>query len=377
MPTARRLLCVVLALAFTFALNASLAGAKTAWLCKPGSRPDPCTPGLATTVFSPTGKALGVTHPTAVKHPAIDCFYVYPTVSGQKTTLANFKVDPVERSIALYQTARYSQYCRVFAPMYRQVTVPALQAGNRETPSELRRPVNDVRQAFAAYLRRYNHGRGFVLIGHSQGSFVLRELIARDVDGHPALRRRLVSAILLGGNVLVKRGSNVGGDFKHVPGCASATQLGCVVAFSSFDQVPPTHSVFGRTTVPGEQVLCVNPARLVGARTVDPIFPSRPFAPGTLIALGTALLHLTQPMPSTVWSSEPGAYAVRCATANGARVLEVTALHGAQVATPSPDPTWGLHLLDANIALGNLITLVRREAGAYRSDMPLRLSAAG
>ncbi|MEA2213565.1 MAG: hypothetical protein QOF83_3513 [Solirubrobacteraceae bacterium] len=372
-----RAFTVTLALSVLAAAGAAAAGARTVWLCRPGQHPDPCTPGLSTTYYSPRLHTLGVAHPKAAVHPKIDCFYVYPTVSDQKTVYANRHVDPEERSIVLFQAARYSQYCRVFAPMYRQVTVPALQAGNRETPSELRRPVNDVRQAFAAYLRRYNHGRGFVLIGHSQGSFVLRELIARDVDGHPALRRRLVSAILLGGNVLVKRGSNVGGDFKHVPGCASATQLGCVVAFSSFDQVPPTHSVFGRTTVPGEQVLCVNPARLVGARTVDPIFPSRPFAPGTLIALGTALLHLTQPMPSTVWSSEPGAYAVRCATVNGARVLEVTALHGAQVATPSPDPTWGLHLLDANIALGNLITLVRREAGAYRSDMPLRLSGAG
>jgi hypothetical protein len=244
--------------------------------------------------------------------------------------------------------------------------VPALQSGNRETPRELRVPIGDVRRAFASYLRRYNHGRGFVLIGHSQGSSVLRRLIAQDVDGHPAVRRRMVSAILLGGNVLVKRGRNVGGDFKHVPTCRSATQLGCVVAFSSFNQVPPATSLFGRTKVPGDQVLCVNPARLVGATTADPIFPSQPFAPGTLIALGITLLRLTQPMPATVWSSEPGAYAVHCAAVNGAHVLEVTARHGAQVATPSPDPTWGLHLLDANIVLGNLITLVRREAAAYR-----------
>ena len=57
----------------------------------------------------------------------------------------------------------------------------------------------------------------------------------------------------------------------------------------------------------------------------------------------------------------------------GVNVLQVTALHGAQTATPSRDPTWGLHLLDANIALGNLLTVVRREAAAYaaRPSAPL------
>jgi len=40
-------------------------------------------------------------------------------------------------------------------------------------------------------------------------------------------------------------------------------------------------------------------------------------------------------------------------------------MNGAPTPTPSPDPTWGLHLLDANIALGNLIALVRSEAAAY------------
>ena len=32
------------------------------------------------------------------------------------------------------------------------------------------------------------------------------------------------------------------------------------------------------------------------------------------------------------------------------------------------DPTLGLHILDVNIALGNLVQLVRTEAGAYHSS---------
>jgi hypothetical protein len=366
MTRALRLSLALVALTVVGLAVAGAASARTVWLCKPGQSPDPCNPSLSTTVFSPTLHKLKVIQPARDKKPSIDCFYVYPTVSDQKTTLANRHVDPEERSIALYQAARYSQYCRVFAPMYRQVTVTALDSGTQETPQQLATPVGDVRAAFATYLRKYNHGRGFVLIGHSQGSFVLEQLIAKDVDSKPAVRKRLVSAILLGGNVLVKRGKGVGGSFQHVPACRSDTQLACVIAFSTFDQPPPANSLFGRTNVSGDQVLCTNPAALRGgAARVNPIFPSAPFAPGTLIAAGISLLKITQPPASTTWISEPGAYRAQCSSAGGANVLQITALGGAQTATPSPDPTWGLHLLDANIELGNLVSLVHTEANAF------------
>ena len=363
---------VGLALGLTLGV-ASASSARTVWLCKPGQRPDPCTPGLSTTVLSPTLRPVGMLHPKAVEHPAIDCFYVYPTVSDQKTGNANLHIDPEERSIALFQAARYSQYCRVYAPMYRQVTLAGIGLA---TPTTTPRPalaLADLRNAFRTYLQRYNHGRGFVLIGHSQGAIMLRQLIARDIDPNPSVRRRLVSAIVLGGNVLVKRGRDIGGDFKHVPACHSATQLGCVIAYSTFDQPVPSRSLFGRplaqlgtTVAPGEAVLCTNPAALAGGRGIlNPITPSAPFAPGTNLAESNALLHFAFPHPPTVWWTAPGAYSARCQTANGATVLEISPLRGAPTPTPVPTPAWGLHLLDATIALGNLISIVRTEATAF------------
>lgn len=375
-PLTRLLSAVVAAAALALAITAT-ASARTVWLCQPGQSPDPCNASLATTVFSPTLHKLKVIHPARVKKPAIDCFYVYPTVSDQKTTLANLHIDPEERSIALYQAARYSQYCRVFAPMYRQVTVTALDSGNTESPKQLAIPVNDVRAAFATYLRRYNHGRGFVLIGHSQGSFVLEQLIAKDIDRKPAVRKRLVSALLFGGNVLVPDPAHprsVGGTFQHVPACRSATQLGCVIAFSTFDQVPPPNSLFGRTNVAGEQVLCTNPAALGGgAANVDPVFPAQHFASGTQTGSSITALKITQPKASTTWVSEPGAYRAQCSSAGGANVLEIHPLGGAQTPQPAPDATWGLHLLDANVALGNLVSVVHSEIDAYaaRPSAPL------
>ncbi|HEY1591230.1 MAG TPA: DUF3089 domain-containing protein [Solirubrobacteraceae bacterium] len=356
---------------------ATAASAKPVWLCFPGHHPDPCASGLSTTVYSPTlTRKLGVQHPKPVAHPGIDCFYVYPTVSGQRSGNANLQIDPADRSIALYQAARYSQYCRVFAPMYRQLTIVARSNGAFGKPTSKPDPAtaySDIRDAFLTYLRKHNRGRGFVLIGHSQGSSVLRRLIASEVDPRPAVRKLLVSAIVLGGDVVVNRGTGIGGDFKHIPACRSASQTGCVIAYSTYDQTPPVGALFGHPvsingkpiTNPNLQVLCTNPAALGGGSgVITPIQPSQPFAPG-LFALGIAALKYDVPVPHTVWWSAPGSYRARCETVNGATVLMISPLRGAPLPAPSPVPAWGLHLLDAQVALGNLVSDVKTEAAAF------------
>jgi len=359
---ARLLLTLAIASALALALAGS-APAKTTWLCRPGLAKNPCTPSLKTTVYSSWNQVSRVVTPKRVRRPKIDCFYVYPTVSNQPGPLATRAIDPELRSIALYQAARYSQLCRVYAPVYRQITVPALNGGGF-TPANQARAYGDVVAAWKEYLKRFNHGRGVVLIGHSQGTFHLTKLVAQRIDRKPALRKRLVSAILLGGNVTVRAGRDVGGSFDKVRACRSRSQLHCVVAFSTFDEAPPANAIFGRTAAP-DQVLCTNPAALRGgAATLDAIMPSEPFAPGTLIALGIQLLGIDFPHPATPWV-EGRSFSGECSTEGGAGVLRVTAINGTPVPKPSPDATWGLHLMDANVALGDLLSLVRAQAAAY------------
>jgi Protein of unknown function (DUF3089) len=341
---------------------ASGASAKTTWLCKPGLRHDPCTPGLKTTRVDATGATAGTFTPDTLHPRAVDCFYVYPTVSDQPTPLATRRIDPEERSIALFQAARYSSLCRVYAPMYRQVTLAVLNGATTVTQAQRNVGYRDVRAAWRDYLKHFNHGRGVILIGHSQGTFVLRRLIAHEVDGQPAVRRRLISAILLGGNVLVKAGSDRGGDFQHIRACRARDQLGCVIAFSTFNAPPPANALFGRAPA-GEQVLCTNPAALSGgAAKIDTVLPSVPFAPSSTLGKVTPAIGYPPVRVSTPWIESDGLYTAQCSDAGGANVLQIS---GAPVLHPIPDATWGLHLVDANIALGTLVDLAMNQAQAY------------
>jgi hypothetical protein len=370
----RALLTTIAATACAAALSTS-ASASTTWLCKPGLANNPCTPGLGTTVVAPDGTTQGTLTPKKTKNPKIDCFYVYPTVSDQKTIQATKRIDPEQRSIAAYQAARYSSECRVYAPMYRQITLAGLLKPAAVTAKMRASSYADVRNAWRDYLKHDNQGRGVVFIGHSQGTFVLRQLIAQEVDKQAAVRKRLVSAILLGGNVLVKQGKTDGGDFQHIKACTSATQLRCVVAFSTFNATPPANAVFGQAGI-GEtlsdtpsskntEVLCTNPAALGGGSApLTSLYPSAPFAPGTTIGALTTQVGLPVPAVSTPWI-EAQAFTGACSAEGGIHVLKITGTPGAPDLKPLPDATWGLHLVDANIALGDLVTLVHRQAARY------------
>lgn len=350
------------------------AAAKTKWLCKPGQRPNPCKGSLRTTRFAVDGSAT-VERPRNARRPRYDCFYVYPTVSEQQTENADRSIDPQQTAIAEYQAARFSETCRVYAPVYRQFTLKAVFGGEL-SPEVVETAYGDVLAAWRTYLRRYNHGRGVVLIGHSQGTGMLSRLLRSEIERRRAQRRKLVSALLLGGNVVVPRGERVGGTFRRTPLCETAAQIGCVVAFSTFSQTPPDDAAFGRTdgalvSLPkgadprDYRVACTNPARLGGGNPrLETIARSEPF-PGTLGAGIMIMYGGPAPTADTPWLVPRDHYRGSCVRANGADVLMISPVAGAQVLNPSPTPAWGLHLLDVNVALGDLIALVRKQGKRY------------
>lgn len=363
-----RRLALILALAITAGLTAAMpASASTTWLCRPGLSSNPCAPPQTTTAFASYTAAGVVSRRVIARRPKIDCFYVYPTVSEEPGPNADHRITPELRSVALFQASRFSQLCRVFAPVYRQITEPALMGG-KLTQANLNIAYRDVVAAWTDYLKRYNKGRGVVLIGHSQGATHLERLIRDRIEGR-RISRRLVSAVLLGGNVSVRVGSDRGGTFRRVRACRSDAQLGCVIAFSTFDEPPPADAVFGlyRGSALGLEVLCTNPADLRGnrERPLDSIMPTAPFAPGTLIAAGISLLGFTPPQAATTYIESRGLFRGRCVRSDGANVFLIRSVGKTPVLKPSPAASWGLHLLDVNVALGNLVAVVGTQARSY------------
>jgi hypothetical protein len=333
--------------------------AGTVWLCLPGRAPDPCATSLATTVVRADGTKT-VERPRIATHPGIDCFYVYPTISQENRGNADLQIQLPQILVAQAQASRFSQVCSVYAPVYRQITNRGLT-----TPSLHARPLlayDDVAAAWRDYLSNHNHGRGVVLIGHSQGAYILKHLLRTVIDRSPAERHLLVSAILLGGQVLAANGPEDRGDFVHVPPCASSTATGCVVAYSSFDRVPPANARFGRDRSASTHVLCVNPAS-PGARNATQVTPLLPSSILSFLGGGGTV------QASTPWVSMPGLYTARCERSGTASWLQISRTHVPGDRRPVVRPVfgagWGLHATDVNIALANLVELVQAQSRAY------------
>jgi hypothetical protein len=379
-------LFALLLIVFSLAAAGS-ARAEVVWLCLPGQDPNPCHESLETTVREQDGTER-VESPPLATDPAVDCFYVYPTVSEQPGRNADKSKDNEVVAIAQYQAGRFAQACSVYAPVYRQQTLAGLAAGG--SPESLQLAYSDVEEAWLEYLDRHNRGRPFVLIGHSQGTRMLRQLVRRQIDGNDAVRSRLVSAILLGGNVLVRKGQLSGGDFANVPACTAPAQIGCVVAWSTFNDDPPSNSRYGRSPAedtsgfglphgPDYEVLCTNPASLGANERTEVVTYLRgePF-PGFIGLLNTVMYGGPQPSAPTNFLRPADRYTARCETREGANVLMLEPVGASRRMNPSPDPSWGLHLADGNIALGDLVAMVERHVAALpAAAAPVAPPAAG
>jgi hypothetical protein len=367
------------------AVMAASASAETTWLCRPGLASNPCLNSEETTVELANGSSF-IEKAKPAKSPPIDCFYVYPTVSSQFTENANEEIDPEEDAIAESQASRFSQVCNVYAPIYPQLTIPAINTPGGVTPEGAAKAYIGVAKAFGEYLARYNKGRGFELIGHSQGSAMLEQLIKEQIDPNPTLRKQLVGAIVLGGNVIVPEGKNVGGSFKTVPGCQFAGETGCVIAYSSFLKEPPNPSNFGRPESPlgalgggvegveHPQVLCVNPTLLIQAPLAGPTlayYPTFNAYGGKFPGLLGAVVQ--SPKASTPWVAAPDEYSAKCEARNGASWLQMSlnsASDTRERLVETLGPEWGMHLVDVNVALGNLVPAVALQSGVYLLTHP-------
>jgi hypothetical protein len=347
------------------------------WLCRPGHNA-PCEASLDATIVQADG-TMTVEPFTPHPSPPIDCFYVYPTVSLDATPNSDLVPGPEEQNVVRAQFARLAAQCRLFAPMYRQISLTSLRAslGGMASagPPDRALGYNDVLAAWRYYLEHDNQGRGVVLVGHSQGSGVLTRLITAELDTAP-LDSRLIAALLLGSTVTVPSGAAIGGTFQNVPLCTAPEQLGCVIVYASFRATtpPPAGALFGSSRDPSRVAACTNPAALAGGKAElhaylsaqGPGTSSNPMAPW--VQGGAAI--------ETPFVSAPGLLSAECVFGNNGYYLAITVnadpadpraddITGDVVTNGAVQAGWGLHLLDAHLAMGNLVDLVRIKAEAH------------
>ncbi len=345
------------------------------WLCKPGLANNPCEVNIDATIVKADG-STELQKYTGNPNAPIDCFYVYPTVSLDPFTQSDLIPGPEEFNVVKSQLARLGSQCRIFAPMYRQFSLGALRARmsgggavpTRGTPADAAADVDD---AWNWYLANENKGRGVVILGHSQGSGQITRLISSKIDGKPD-QAKLVSAIIMGSTIQVPKGADVGGTFKSIPVCKTASQTGCVISFSSFrDTVPPSETAgFGINRGETEAV-CTNPAALGGGKATNPkaywSTADKEWVKGKKI--------------DTPFVMTPGLTTTECVRSGNHHYLQVhfnADPADARIDDPGtdvmaqgkPDPNWGLHLNDANIVMGDLVDVLGKQAAAWKAAHP-------
>ncbi|MCB0875554.1 MAG: DUF3089 domain-containing protein [Solirubrobacterales bacterium] len=348
---------------------AMASAADTTWICKPGQSDDLCAGTIDGETTPPPGEEahpLGYSRP---KHAPVDCFYLYPTQSDQAGPNANLDKDPPIRRVVVQQARMFSTVCDVYAPMYRQVTLNGDQTSYNASVGTA---YKSAKAAFRDYLKNYNDGRGFILLGHSQGSAHTARLIDELVDTNPKLRERFVGAIAPGANISVPIGKPVGGLFENVPACTKVGEFGCVIAYSTYKGEPPAVSEFSRLNLgywiypeprpdaAKYEVMCTDPARLDGGD-------------GGLLPLVDFDYLTGAPDEETAapWRSQPDYYEVSCERKDGAHWLNISTTDlpgdtrldlGALVASGS-----NYHVPEVNLAEGNLLTIAQLQTDGYEA----------
>ncbi|MBL7738391.1 MAG: DUF3089 domain-containing protein [Chitinophagaceae bacterium] len=162
-----------------------------------------------------------------------DVFFLHPTTYTQSIKANNATIDndylnaKTDYSSVLYQASVFNQYCRVFAPRYRQASIKVFFSKEEEQNEQaFTMAYNDIKNAFEYYLKHWNKGRPVIIAGHSQGSKFAERLLKDYFEGKP-LYDQLVVAYIAGWSVPKDY-------FTSLSMCADSVQTGCICSWRTF-----------------------------------------------------------------------------------------------------------------------------------------------
>ena len=166
----------------------------------------------------------------------VDLFYVLPTIYSDKDNAYmlwhdNKAIQQKAQMVASQHTGIFSPYCRVFAPYYRQAEFRrALKEINMpvEKQTFIHLGISDVKNAFRYYMKHLNKGRPFILLGFSQGSMALLEVMKTEFADRK-VNSKLVAAYLIGYPNMPKTFP----QYPHLRTAQKADDTGVIITYNS------------------------------------------------------------------------------------------------------------------------------------------------
>ena len=348
------------------------------WMCRPDMEGESnlCNNDLTATLVNADGSLDYEFHTPATNAP-VDCFYVYPTVSTDEGSNADRVIGEDEFGALYTQAIRYNAVCQVYAPIYRQVSVASVFNGTYSDEAAQDIAYSDVLDAFEYYLANAG-SRGFILMGHSQGSGHLIRLIQEKIEADDGLSKRMISAHLLGMNVAVPNNANVGGSFATTPPCTASSKINCFVNYTSFrtDTPPDGNNAtlmdfpFGATADADTRAVCTHPAALIHGSDNGKFALDAYFSPAQVPPF---VNNESNGEIATGFVKLPGLFEAECVEEDGLGYLAITINANPQDPrvddlSDFPVPGWGLHLYDVALAQGDLITLAQQQSDAWLEE---------
>ncbi len=193
----------------------------------------------------------------------VDVFYLYPTAwTDRSADPENPHVCAIDDPTMLAQAPEafarqataFATVGNVYAPYYRQDNGSPVDRLNVIAGI----PTTDAVAAFDYYIRHYNHGRPFILVGHSQGATVLGNLLSGYLKDNPDVYRHMVAAYLIGHPVT---DTWLAGN-PHLKFATGPDDTGVIVSYNTESPgvARGTNPVlYGMDAVPGTHILAINP----------------------------------------------------------------------------------------------------------------------
>lgn len=201
----------------------------------------------------------------------VDIFYLYPT-AWQKVDSTESIFCKIDNPLMLKysklaferQATAFETVGNIYAPYYRQDDALYTLSLPLEEQAKVvgSIPKTDVFAAFDYYIKHYNNGRPFILVGHSQGSHVMVFLLAEYMKENPQVYSKMIAAYVVGYSITGEYLANN----PHLKFANGPDDTGVIISFNT--EAPEVVKGTNGVVLPG--AIAINPINWTRDETLAP-----------------------------------------------------------------------------------------------------------